>query len=45
MNFLNEISMYPMPEQSDLLNEEIEDWMEANKEDQTDDIMVIGIRI
>jgi len=45
MNFLKEISGYPMPEQSDLLNEEIEEWREANKEDQTDDIMVIGIRI
>jgi serine phosphatase RsbU (regulator of sigma subunit) len=45
MNFLKDISGYPMPEQSDLLNEEIEEWKDANNEDQTDDIMVIGIRI
>jgi serine phosphatase RsbU (regulator of sigma subunit) len=45
MNLLKDISGYPMPEQSDQLNEEIEDWREENKEDQTDDIMVIGIKI
>jgi serine phosphatase RsbU (regulator of sigma subunit) len=45
MNFLKEISGYPLPEQSDMLNEEIEAWREANNEDQTDDIMVMGIKI
>jgi serine phosphatase RsbU (regulator of sigma subunit) len=45
MNFLQNINEYPMPEQSDMLNEEIEQWREANNEDQTDDIMVMGIRI
>jgi serine phosphatase RsbU (regulator of sigma subunit) len=35
----------PMPEQGDRLYEEIEKWREANNEDQTDDILVIGIRI
>jgi hypothetical protein len=34
-----------MPEQSDILYEEIEKWREENDEDQTDDILVIGIRI
>jgi hypothetical protein len=34
-----------MPEQSDMLYEELEHWREANNEDQTDDILVIGIRI
>jgi hypothetical protein len=39
------INDLPMPEQSDLLNGEIESWREENNEDQTDDIMVMGIRI
>jgi hypothetical protein len=34
-----------MPEQGDILYEEIERWREENNEDQTDDILVIGIRI
>jgi hypothetical protein len=34
-----------MPEQSDMLYEEIEQWRDENHEDQTDDILVIGIRI
>jgi serine phosphatase RsbU (regulator of sigma subunit) len=42
---LRSISNYPMPEQSDILFEEIEKWREANNEEQTDDILVIGIRI
>ena len=36
---------YSMPEQSDMLYEEIEQWRDENHEDQTDDILVIGIRI
>jgi serine phosphatase RsbU (regulator of sigma subunit) len=39
------ISENSMPEQSDLLYEEIEQWRDENHEDQTDDILVIGIRI
>ena len=44
MNFLLNIQDYSMPEQSDRLYEEIEKWREENNEDQTDDILVIGIR-
>ncbi len=39
------IQEFSMPEQSDKLYEEIEQWREENNEDQTDDILVIGIRI
>ena len=42
---LQSISEYSMPEQSDMLYEEIEQWRDENHEDQTDDILVIGIRI
>ncbi len=42
---LRRISNYPMPEQGDMLYEEIELWREENDEEQTDDILVIGIRI
>jgi serine phosphatase RsbU (regulator of sigma subunit) len=38
------INEYPMPEQCDLLYEELEKWRDENHEDQTDDILVIGIR-
>ncbi len=44
-SFLQSIREYSMPEQSDRLYEEIEQWREENNEDQTDDILVIGIRI
>jgi serine phosphatase RsbU (regulator of sigma subunit) len=44
-NLLLNIQGYSMPEQSDRLFEEIEKWREENNEDQTDDILVIGIRI
>jgi serine phosphatase RsbU (regulator of sigma subunit)/predicted CoA-binding protein len=39
------IQSQSMPEQGDRLYEEIEKWREENNEDQTDDILVIGIRI
>ncbi len=42
---LRQICGFPMPEQGDILYEEIERWREENNEDQTDDILVIGIRI
>jgi serine phosphatase RsbU (regulator of sigma subunit) len=42
---LQSICEYSMPEQSDMLYEEIEHWRDENHEDQTDDILVIGIRI
>lgn len=42
---LRSISNYPMPEQGDILFEEIEKWRDENNEEQTDDILVIGIRI
>jgi serine phosphatase RsbU (regulator of sigma subunit) len=42
---LQNIQQYSMPEQSDLIYEEIEQWRDENNEDQTDDILVIGIRI
>ncbi|TAL62848.1 MAG: hypothetical protein EPN88_12845, partial [Bacteroidetes bacterium] len=44
-SFLQGIQEYSMPEQSDRLYEEIEQWREENNEDQIDDILVIGIRI
>jgi serine phosphatase RsbU (regulator of sigma subunit) len=43
--FLQSISQHSMPEQSDLLYEELEQWRDENHEDQTDDILVIGIRV
>jgi serine phosphatase RsbU (regulator of sigma subunit) len=39
------ININSMPEQSELLYEEFERWRELNNEDQTDDILIIGIRI
>lgn len=42
---LRRICNYPMPEQGDILYEEIELWKEENDEEQTDDILVIGLRI
>ena len=44
-NFLINNQKLPMPEQGDKLYEEIEKWREVNNEEQTDDILVIGIRI
>jgi serine phosphatase RsbU (regulator of sigma subunit) len=44
-SLLLSIQSLTMPEQSDMLYEEIEKWREENDEDQTDDILVIGIRI
>jgi serine phosphatase RsbU (regulator of sigma subunit) len=44
-SFLLSIQEYSMSEQSDKLYEEIEMWREENNEEQTDDILVIGIRI
>jgi serine phosphatase RsbU (regulator of sigma subunit) len=45
MNFLLGLRECSMSEQSDKLYEEIEQWREENNEDQTDDILIIGIRI
>ena len=44
-NLIQNIQQCSMSEQSDRLYEEIEQWREENNEDQTDDILVIGIRI
>jgi serine phosphatase RsbU (regulator of sigma subunit) len=44
-SFLLGIQQYSMAEQSDKLYEEIESWREENNEEQTDDILVIGIRV
>lgn len=44
-NLLLKIQDLPMPEQGDRLYEEIERWREINNEEQTDDILVIGIRL
>jgi serine phosphatase RsbU (regulator of sigma subunit) len=44
-NLLVSVQELSMPEQSDRINEEIERWRDENNEDQTDDIMVIGVRI
>jgi serine phosphatase RsbU (regulator of sigma subunit) len=45
MDFLLNLQDCSMSEQSDRLYKEIEQWREENNEDQTDDILVIGIRI
>ena len=42
---LMRINKLPMAEQKDILYQEITGWREVNDEDQTDDILVIGIRI
>jgi len=44
-SFLTSINKKPMAEQGDLLFAEIERWREEKGEDQTDDILVIGITI
>ncbi len=44
-NLLLSVQEYSLPEQSDLINEEIERWRDENNEDQTDDILVIGVKI
>jgi serine phosphatase RsbU (regulator of sigma subunit) len=43
--FLLSVNTLPMAEQGDRLYEEIEEWREEKNEDQTDDILVIGIKI
>jgi serine phosphatase RsbU (regulator of sigma subunit) len=45
LSFLLSIQEYSLPEQSDRLYEEFEQWREENNEVQTDDILVIGVRI
>jgi serine phosphatase RsbU (regulator of sigma subunit) len=45
MNFLTNLKDCSMSEQSDRLYEEFEQWREENNEGQTDDILIIGIRI
>jgi serine phosphatase RsbU (regulator of sigma subunit) len=45
MDFILSLGECSMTEQSDRLYEEIEHWREEKNEDQTDDILVIGIRI
>lgn len=42
---LQNLQSCSMPEQGDRLYEEIENWREENNEDQTDDILVIGIKV
>jgi serine phosphatase RsbU (regulator of sigma subunit) len=46
-DFLLQISNHPVPEQGDMLYEELERWREEKErdEDQTDDVTIIGIRI
>jgi len=44
-DFLLGIQGNSMPEQGDILFEEIEKWRDEKNEEQTDDILVIGIRI
>lgn len=44
-NFLQNIQTCSMSEQSDRLYEEIERWREEKNEEQTDDILILGIRI
>jgi serine phosphatase RsbU (regulator of sigma subunit) len=44
-NFIADLNECSMSEQSDRLYQELEQWREQKNEDQTDDILVIGIRI
>jgi serine phosphatase RsbU (regulator of sigma subunit) len=44
-HFLKSIQDYSMSEQNDMLYEEMEQWREEKNEDQTDDILIVGIRI
>jgi serine phosphatase RsbU (regulator of sigma subunit) len=44
-DFLLNLGDCSMSEQSDRFYEEIEQWREENNEDQTDDILVIGIKV
>lgn len=44
-SFLLSIHNLPLAEQKDLLFEEFESWREKNNEDQTDDILVVGLKI
>lgn len=44
-SFLQSIQEFSMSEQNDKLDREIESWLEQNNEEQTDDILVIGIKI
>ena len=44
-SYLTSIHQLPMAEQSERLYEEIEHWRGENNEDQTDDILVIGVKI
>jgi len=38
------INQKPMPEQKEILNKKIEDWMSVGKQTQMDDILIIGLR-
>jgi len=44
-DFLTQINKNTMPEQGDLLYEELDRWRDEKNEDQTDDVTIIGIRI
>lgn len=44
-SFIQTIHRLPLQEQRDLLFEELENWRDQNNEDQTDDILVLAIRI
>ncbi len=44
-SFLLSIHQLPLSEQKDMLYEEFENWREENDEDQTDDILLIGVKI
>jgi serine phosphatase RsbU (regulator of sigma subunit) len=44
-NFLADLHDCSMSEQSDRLYQELEHWREEKDEDQTDDILIIGIRV
>ncbi|MCU0445238.1 MAG: SpoIIE family protein phosphatase [Microscillaceae bacterium] len=42
---LYEIHQKPMPEQKQILEQTIQDWMQMSKQRQIDDILVIGVRV
>jgi serine phosphatase RsbU (regulator of sigma subunit) len=44
-NLLFEIHSKPMQEQKEILEKTLQDWMQAGNQHQTDDILVIGVRV
>ncbi|MDW7692761.1 SpoIIE family protein phosphatase [Flammeovirgaceae bacterium SG7u.111] len=44
-NLLKKVSIEPLEKQNELLKKELIDWMQEGKEDQIDDVLVIGFKL